>query len=131
MLYDKSLWIKIYELSKRLLHIYKRCIPLTVFTMSKVHEKSAFQRTRTKLTHIVSKSYTLPTIWNCICYNLCYIMINIPTDFYNINKEKLREIWNTLLSLQSIVLINLSSPSAPVRAWFSQTNPPLVVLDLI
>ena len=30
--------------------------------MSKVHEKSAFQRTRTKLTLIVIKSYTLPTI---------------------------------------------------------------------
>lgn len=91
MLYDKSLWIKIYELSKRLLHIYKKCIPLTVFTMSKVHEKSAFQRTRTKLTLIVIKSYTLPTIWNRICYNLCYIMINIPIDFYNINKEKLEK----------------------------------------
>ena len=47
-------------------YILKRCIPLTIYTMSKVHEKFAFQKIRRKPTHIVIKSYTLPTISNCI-----------------------------------------------------------------
>ena len=35
-----------------------------VYTISKVHEKFAFQKIKTKLTHFVIKSYTLPTISN-------------------------------------------------------------------
>ena len=41
-----------------------------VYTMSKVHKKFAFQEIRTKSTHIVIKSYKLPTISNRLNFTM-------------------------------------------------------------
>ena len=43
-------------------YILKRCIPLTIYTMSKVHEKCVFMCFFTNT--YGNKSYTLPTISN-------------------------------------------------------------------
>ena len=56
---NKNLWN-----IKKAKYTLNRYIPLMVYTMSKVHEKFALQKIKTKLTHIVIKSYTLPTISN-------------------------------------------------------------------
>ena len=60
-MYDKNLWN-----IKKNKYILKRCVPLTVYTMSKVHEKFVFQKIRMKPRHIVIKNYTLQTISKCL-----------------------------------------------------------------
>ena len=63
--------------------------------MSKVHEKFALQKIKTKLTHIVIKSYTLPTISN----HSNFIMQLVECQFFAGENSNLRIFSKALYSM--------------------------------
>ena len=62
---------------KKSKYILKRCVPLIVYTMSKVHENVVFQKIRVKPRHIVIKSFTLPTISNCLKFMMQFSWMSV------------------------------------------------------
>ena len=76
-----------------LIMIRNYCIPVTVYVMSKVLEKFASQKIRTKPKHIVIKSYTSPTISNRLNYIIQFSWMSVffaeeDSNLGNVPKEK-------------------------------------------